>query len=1059
MLKRILPIIMLSCMLPTVSHASWFLNTWVKSGGGVISVDGGASQTVAKGSVFTSHSNTDTAHTVTVSANSGFTISKLEKSSGASCTGDSITQTCTVQGPPDQNIYATFLPAKLSIAATAGAGGSVNIASFNDIYYGTSLSGVRKFYFTPQPGYSVISVTGVPAGATVTPSVPAGANSPVAVTLPNGFLFTSNIALSATFSGPPVAKTAPSQIVPVNSLVTLDGSPSTGTINLDGTVTPISTYTWTQTGGPATVVLNTATSMVKPTFTPTIPGNYIFNLTVDGGSSAYVNVTVTQDAASTVLTQCENCHAANGIGAAKQVYSNWNSSLHEKNYVTCVNCHVGANSGAHPGISNPALSNICSTCHTAVPSNHPIDTAGNNACATCHDPHSLAGNAGTQALPAAHYNNITSARYPASYMTSKAACTNCHNGNANNQTIRLQWAQSGHAATNDLPWTNYDFKTMSGCVQCHTTTGFIAYSTARVTAAWGVATDKTKELLTCIGCHSDVANGIVRTVTPNQPFAGEPAYTNRDVGISNICMDCHSGRNNGVSIQAQTAANADFTNIAFIAPHYLAAGGTLHGKSGYEFPGRTYLNYSGNSHRKIGMTNNNSTGTDGPCATCHISSAFNGAKHTFKAISSATGAVVAITTTVCTNCHASAMTPSVLETDREQFNNALAVLQAALNDKGFTYSSSYPYFAAKNWGTGQAGANNMGAAFNYVLLLNEPGAYVHYSLYAKQLITDSIDAVHNNGAVSGDITGALNDLSAKGLITNDQVASMNTFNNQASSCGNCHGNPPATASHSNIASYTSSAPSCASCHVWTGPGGPTHNNGTVDLKSGASACTGCHGYPPGTAVLGASTYTHTSSTCTDCHDTPASPAQTATHRDGVVEVLTNATACSSCHSYPPASHATYNVVAGTTPNCAACHTYTGFNGPTHNNGAVDLNGDLACDTCHGYPPLPANILASRANGEFVNARVENYAGGGGFHASHLLPTLTADQGFTPCLPCHPSGATHNQGHGTVAQANVNVFDPADTSFRLNAGLPKVYNADTTCSNVSCHFQPSPAWKQ
>ena len=45
--------------------------------------------------------------------------------------------------------------------------------------------------------------------------------------------------------------------------------------------------------------------------------------------------------------------------------------------------------------------------------------------------------------------------------------------------------KSGHAAITDLPWIVDDFKTMSGCVQCHTTTGFIAYSTGKVTAAWG----------------------------------------------------------------------------------------------------------------------------------------------------------------------------------------------------------------------------------------------------------------------------------------------------------------------------------------------------------------------------------------------------------------------------------------------------------------------------------------------------------------------------------------------------------------------------------------------
>ena len=42
------------------------------------------------------------------------------------------------------------------------------------------------------------------------------------------------------------------------------------------------------------------------------------------------------------------------------------------------------------------------------------------------------------------------------------------------------------------------------------------------------------------------------------------------------------------------------------------------------------------------------------------------------------------------------------------------------------------------------GKNNMGAAFNRSFLMNEPGAYVHNSKYAKRLIYDSIDWVDDN---------------------------------------------------------------------------------------------------------------------------------------------------------------------------------------------------------------------------------------------------------------------------------------------------------------------------
>ena len=122
-------------------------------------------------------------------------------------------------------------------------------------------------------------------------------------------------------------------------------------------------------------------------------------------------------------------------------------------------------------------------------------------------------------------------------------------------------------------------------MQCHTTTGFIAYSTGKVTAAWGAAFDKTKEVFTCKGCHTDVAAGVVRKVTPVRPFADD-TYINRNVGISNLCMDCHSGTNNGMNIMARlgTIPSADFSNQEYVVPHYLSAGGTMHGKVGIPFP-------------------------------------------------------------------------------------------------------------------------------------------------------------------------------------------------------------------------------------------------------------------------------------------------------------------------------------------------------------------------------------------------------------------------------------------------------------------------------------------
>jgi hypothetical protein len=48
----------------------------------------------------------------------------------------------------------------------------------------------------------------------------------------------------------------------------------------------------------------------------------------------------------------------------------------------------------------------------------------------------------------------------------------------------------------------------------------------------------------------------------------------------------------------------------------------------------------------------------------------------------------------------------------------------------------------------------MGAAFNYNLLLHEPGAYVHNLQYTRKLIYDSIDFL-DDGLLNGSVESTL----------------------------------------------------------------------------------------------------------------------------------------------------------------------------------------------------------------------------------------------------------------------------------------------------------------
>lgn len=102
----------------------------------------------------------------------------------------------------------------------------------------------------------------------------------------------------------------------------------------------------------------------------------------------------------------------------------------------------------------------------------------------------------------------------------------------------------------------------------------------------------------------------------------------------------------------------------------------------------------------------------------------------------------------------------------------LAALDAQLQKRGFYFYPANPYFytapyvpggtntAVKNWLTNSdpaTGKPNMGAAFNYNLIIHDPGAYAHNRYYIKRLIYDSIDWLDDNN-LNSSVSATLNAL-------------------------------------------------------------------------------------------------------------------------------------------------------------------------------------------------------------------------------------------------------------------------------------------------------------
>ncbi len=1018
---------------------SFQLQTKLSNSGGYLQVRNNPIQTVV-GTVVYSNFTTANPIPVKVTANPGYTISSLFKSGISQPIGNYTSHYSTTfqkSSGTTQSFIVGFSSKKYLVTGAVVGPGTISPTS-TLVTHGGSLT----LSALPQSTSTVITnVTGGTATTIAGESITFPYAGQVKVPLTN---ITAPTAVTAYFLA--VGATAGgNQTSAVFSQVTLEGS-------IVGGGTPL----WSQASGPAVTLAGADT--LNPTFTPGQAGSYVFRLTqMLGGkavASATTEVKVVDSLVSAMRSDCNGCHGAGGVLPAPQVFSSWSSSGHKVLGVSCVSCHsygamptpvnpdtvdaatfVNKHANAGPvggyycaGCHSQALMTAfdgslhkagglkCSSCHTGGSHNpdpplnvcqgchfdgsgtvpqHPVEI-GTSPCTSCHNPHSAyAALQGT--LDALHYNNMTSGTYPASYVTSRGGCTDCHYKSATNLAIRQAWYTSGHARVKSPAWTAYDFKTVSGCVQCHSTTGFVNYSTGKATAAWGVASDKTKELLTCRGCHTNTATGALRSVAPLRPFANDKGYLNPSVGKSNLCMTCHSGTNTGAGIAAGYQGGADFTNLAFTPPHYAAAGGTMYAKAGYHFPGRSYQVES--THSSLGAA----TAT-GPCVTCHRSGDYG---HTFRSGVS----------DLCAQCHGSALPAAQLAADRATFADTLEVLRAQLAAKGFVYADAAPHFNEHNWGWGEAGANTQGAAYNYVLLAREPGAFAHNPQYAKQLALDSVDYLDNGRIDDSVSTLAIPTLRDAGGISQEVAESVTSFKSR-NLCITCHGGSSSTAnpmaSNAHAAHLTGvygpgfylggGDSSCQACHAASSA---THVNGSPDLLNGAgSLCLGCHaGAAPAwndTARI----------ECTVCH--AATPA-----------VLPNGVAAPYKADFAGTGHGRYAVSNG----CTVCHDPSGshISGSTGDHTRLRMQNDNnLCAFCHNDPDL-------------VGVAFRN-----------MSTHRTKEGGVLSCRDCHDP---HGSSNRSMIRARINGSGVAFTD-RVDGLIDPVTNLGLcqVCHTRTAHYR-------
>ena len=692
---------------------------------------------------------------------------------------------------------------------------------------------------------------------------------------------------------------------------------------------------------------------------------------------------------------------------------------------------------------SPDGTGICQGCHTPptggnLPVQHSLQVATAADCSACHN----------------HKSGFAPAR-----------CDACHGyppppkaaaGYTGDETVSPHMTHAGNVSGTDA--ADYAF----GCQQCHYSGTRIdkhamgSYqdvfvdSTGTIGAATGypnITTDYNKTTTTCnnVYCHSNGApRGGTIAFAPPQWSWGKGALAGK-------CYSCHGGLKGDSTVIATNAHSRHVTDYGFTCQTCHAD--TVDGTNAITANGKKVAHVNGvkdvvfNKPTTYTGTFNGSFATS--TATCSVSCHQDGLGGSPLRQPLWTEAAANKGANYCGSCHAAA------PTSNQHTVHFSAAYGPQLGTSSTICSTCHNY-------ADKAPTHANGT----VDLLASPCAGCHPNTTplwsAGSTVTCESCHVGKASVVTtpgGTYTAPLKNSFA--ASRHGQVAGVNV-------CTTCH---DANAAHigasgqKRLLAYTG-ANQCDQCHTAAG---------TSAFKTQSSAWMSVHAFNHYTAASALKT---TASGCTGCHD-PHEGGNLHMIRmtiNGQTVTLSNISS-GFIEQTPTGTGGTYRGL------CQVCHTKTlhyrnNGNMDLHNGGKWCLNchshktgfaPNGSCNACHGYPPVQT-LSGIATMGNFTGAKLENYSGGGGAHTvpGHMLKGVKPTQSFTACKACHYDAASvspHPQGGIPMKPGSVRVV--VDPQYRFNRDLPITYsgtlvnpparNITGSCSNVSCHFKPSPKW--
>lgn len=316
----------------------------------------------------------------------------------------------------------------------------------------------------------------------------------------------------------------------------------------------------------------------------------------------------------------------------------------------------------------------------------------------------------------------------------------------------LRRIDHGHFAGSEEAFRHWDGEEDGGivpgsCSRCHSAAGLPLFIEQGVTINQPASNG-----MECATCHSDVGTYTIYEVE-SVPFPSGADLALDDPG-SNLCLNCHQGRESTVSVNRAIGDLGDdeiSESLGFRNVHYFVAGATLFGteaQGAYEFEGQEY------NGRNLHINALNA------CAECH-------GAHTLE-----------VQIDLCVLCHEDVEDTGRLDSIRfDQIGEAVDydgdgsvtegisaeigtmadLLYAAIQDYAantigtpIVYDGSrYPYFFVDGDNNRRVSAADteryatwtpalLRAAYNYQYTQKDPGAYAHNGDYTLQFLYDSI---------------------------------------------------------------------------------------------------------------------------------------------------------------------------------------------------------------------------------------------------------------------------------------------------------------------------------